>query len=386
MSNPIEAEVVIVGAGPAGLATARCLQQYSVSSTILEKENCCASLWKHRSYDRLKLHLAKEFCSLPHLKFPLSFPKFVPREGFIQYMDEYASKLNKKPLYKRLVQSATYDHSLKKWLIESYNTELGEVDIYKAQFLVVASGENSEGVIPKFPGMDTFPGEIIHSSQYRSGVHFVGKKTLVVGCGNSGMEIAYDLWNHGVNTSIVVRNPLHILNKEMVYIGMSLLKFIPLSFVDRLITFFAKAKYGDLTKFGLKRPEKGPFYLKATSRRSPVIDVGTIREIKRGNIKVNPGIISINEGAILFENGEEKVFDAIICATGYKSTTNNWLKDFYYVLNASGMPKMEFPNHWKGENGLYCAGFSSRGLAGISKDAEAIARDIKEKQKMMKRE
>ena len=82
---------------------------------------------------------------------------------------------------------------------------------YKAKFLVVASGENSAENIPVITGLDGFAGEAIHSSRYKSGASYSGKNVLVVGCGNSGMEIAYDLASHGANTSIVVRSPVSSL-------------------------------------------------------------------------------------------------------------------------------------------------------------------------------
>jgi indole-3-pyruvate monooxygenase len=82
---------------------------------------------------------------------------------------------------------------------------------YTARFLVVASGENSAENIPVIPGLRDFAGEAIHSSRFRSGAAYSGKNVLVVGCGNSGMEIAYDLASHGANTSIVVRSPVCVL-------------------------------------------------------------------------------------------------------------------------------------------------------------------------------
>ena len=74
-----------------------------------------------------------------------------------------------------------------------------------------ASGENSAANIPIIPGLHEFSGEAIHSSRYKSGTSYSGKNVLVVGCGNSGMEIAYDLASHGANTSIVVHSPVCVL-------------------------------------------------------------------------------------------------------------------------------------------------------------------------------
>ena len=79
---------------------------------------------------------------------------------------------------------------------------------FTLKFLVVASGENSAENIPMIPGLENFPGDVIHSSSYKSGKSYSGKNVLVVGSGNSGMEIAYDLATHGANTSIVIRSPV----------------------------------------------------------------------------------------------------------------------------------------------------------------------------------
>ncbi|KAI3958724.1 hypothetical protein MKX01_023400 [Papaver californicum] len=355
----MEEIVVIVGAGTSGLATSACLNLLNIPNIILERENVYASLWKERSYDRLKLHLAKQFCHLPHMPYPPNAPTFVPRQEFIRYIDDYVSTFNIKPKYHRSVESAKYETFHQKWRIEVTNTMTGEAELCFAKFLVIATGENSKGFIPLVHGLESFEGKRIHSSQYKSGAEYSGKKVLVVGCGNSGMEIAYDLSNYGASTSIVVRSRFHVLTKEMVYLGMVLLKYLPVRY---------------LSKYGIHRPTAGVFEIKAKVGRSPVIDVGTVEKIKNGVITVMPGISRIEKNSIVFDNDTKKHhFDAIIFATGYRSTVHNWLTDD----DDSLLGKNPFPNHWKGANGLYCAGLSRRGLAGVSMDAEAIANDIK---------
>ena len=200
-----------MGAGPSGLATSACLSRHNVSNIVLEREDCCGSLWKKRSYDRVKLHLAKQFCELPHMPFPKGTPQFVPKNKFIQYLDNYVSDFGIIPRYCRTVESAVFDVDVRKWRVVARNTagfDVGEV--YYGEFLVVATGENSEGFIPMIKGFETFGGVYMHSSSYVNGVEFDGKEVLVVGCGNSGMEIAYDLANWKVNTSICVRSPVSL--------------------------------------------------------------------------------------------------------------------------------------------------------------------------------
>ncbi|KAK4429584.1 putative indole-3-pyruvate monooxygenase YUCCA11 [Sesamum alatum] len=373
-----ETRVIIVGAGPAGLATSACLNVDNIPNIVLEREDCFASLWKKRAYDRLKLHLAKQFCELPHMPFPPNAPTFVPKHGFIRYLDDYVSKFNIDPLYHRHVSSASFDHNDERWVVVATNTLLGTTEEYVAEFLVVATGENSEGYIPQIPGLDSFEGEVIHSSRYDNGTRFANRDVLVVGSGNSGMEIALDLCNWGARTSLVVRSPVHILNEGMVKLGMELLKYLPLDFVDNLVLMLSKLKYGNnLSDYGIQRPAKGPFFLKRATGRSPVIDVGTVSKIRAGEIEVLPSIKKVMNGDdVQFGDGETKRYDAIVFATGYKSTVRKWLKEDGGLFNEDGMPKQRSPNHWKGENGIYCVGFASAGLFGISNDARAVSRDI----------
>ncbi|KAK6287314.1 hypothetical protein POUND7_013493 [Theobroma cacao] len=373
----MENMVVIVGAGPSGLATSVCLSAHSIPHAILEREDIYASLWKKRAYDRLKLHLAKEFCSLPYMPHSADSPTYIPKDMFVEYLDEYVSTFNIQPQYHRSVESACYDEVDGKWRIEARNMQSGDVEVYVAEFLVIASGENSAKYIPDLPGLDSFKGEMIHSNEYKSGSKYENKDVLVVGCGNSGMEISYDLLTFGAQTSIVIRNPFHVVSKDMVRLGMIISKYLPLFVVDFMVLLMANIKYGDLSKYGIRRPKEGPFYLKATAGRAPVIDVGTVDEIKSKEIKVVPGISSINGKKVLFEDGAEREFDAIVFATGYRSIANGWLKDYEHVLNETGLPKNNFPHHWKGEKNLYCCGLSRRGLFGVSMDAKAIAEDIK---------
>ncbi|XWS26698.1 hypothetical protein CRYUN_Cryun26dG0052600 [Craigia yunnanensis] len=93
----MENVVVIVGAGLSGLATSACLSTHSIPHIILEKEDIYASLWKKRAYDRVKLHLAKEFCSFPFMPHSPDSPTYIPKDIFVDYLDEYVSTFNIRP-------------------------------------------------------------------------------------------------------------------------------------------------------------------------------------------------------------------------------------------------------------------------------------------------
>lgn len=203
-----EVAVAIVGAGPAGLATAASLNHLFIPNIVFEREDCSASLWKKRAYDRLKLHLSKEFCNLPHRHLPRTAPRFVPKDQFVEYLDDYASHFKINIRFNRSIVEASYDEEAKRWRIRVKNTVSGKDDDYLAKDLVVATGENSEGIVPDLLGLESFEGEWLHSDKYKNGRRFADKDVLVVGSGNSGMEIAYDLSNFGANTTIVIRSPV----------------------------------------------------------------------------------------------------------------------------------------------------------------------------------
>uniref|UniRef100_A0A453F4G6 Flavin-containing monooxygenase n=1 Tax=Aegilops tauschii subsp. strangulata TaxID=200361 RepID=A0A453F4G6_AEGTS len=149
----------------------------------------------------------------------------------------------------------------------------------------------AEPHVPDFPGMQQFAGRVLHTCEYKCGEEFAGEKVLVVGCGNSGMEVSLDLCRHGAKPSMVVRNTVvHVLPKEMLGvstfgIAMALLKWLPVQLVDRFILAAARLTLGNTSRLGLRRPKTGPIELKNLTGRTPVLDVGTLDHIKSGKIK-----------------------------------------------------------------------------------------------------
>ncbi|KAD4584501.1 hypothetical protein E3N88_22102 [Mikania micrantha] len=341
-----ETVAIIVGAGPAGLSTAASLHQLSIPYIILERDDCIASLFNKKAYDRFHLQLAKQFCQLPYMPFPANYPTYVSRTDFLKYLDDYASHFKITPEFRNNVQVAKYDEDVKKWTVEA--AVEGGVRCYRGRFLVVATGVNSDAFIPEVDGLSEFRGEVIHSTEYKSGEGYEKKKVLVVGAGNSGMEIALDLANHGAKASMVARMLL------------------------------SKVMYGDLTKYGIQRPKQGPFLTKMRGGKYPVINVGTVEKIKSGEIHVLPALKSIRNGGneVVFEDGKCHQFDVIIFATGFKRSTHIWLQGGDELLKKDGFAKQMFPNHWKGEKGLYCVGLSGRGIYSLGMDAQNIAQHI----------
>ncbi|KAK2630845.1 hypothetical protein QOZ80_UnG0722520 [Eleusine coracana subsp. coracana] len=380
---------IVVGAGPAGLSVAACLKARGVPSVVLDRADCVASLWQRRTYDRLRLHLPRHFCELPGMPFPDDYPEYPTKRQFVDYLEAYAAQSGVEPRFNQAVTSARYDKAAGLWRVcaedvsATSTASAGDEDVvteYIGRWLVVATGENAERIVPDFEGMDEFAGPVSHVSEYKSGEAYRGKRVLVVGCGNSGMEVCLDLCDHNALPAMVVRDSVHVLPREMLgvatfSVAVFLLRFLPQWLVDRILVLLARVFLGDLEKIGIRRPSRGPLELKNSRGRTPVLDIGALARIRSGDIEVVPGIKRFFRGGAELVDGRRVAADAVIMATGYHSNVPQWLKgnDFF---TQEGYPRVPFPDGWKGESGLYSAGFTRRGLSGVSSDAVKVAQDI----------
>ncbi|KAM0941761.1 putative indole-3-pyruvate monooxygenase [Dioscorea sansibarensis] len=125
-------------------------------------------------------------------------------------------------------------------------------------------------------GRGVFYGSVLHSSEYKNGMEYKGKKVLVVGCGNSEMEMCLDLREHSAIPFIYVRNGVHALPREIpgtstFKLAMKLMKWLPVRMVDKVLVMVAKFVIGDTEKYGSKRPRMGPLELKnMTGKTEPL--------------------------------------------------------------------------------------------------------------------
>ncbi len=350
---------LIIGAGPAGLGLAGRLRKAGIDFEIIEKSNNVANAW-HNHYDRLHLHTVKQLSNLPHLPFPEDYPLYVPREKLVAYFDTYAATFKIKPHFGKTVNAVKKEGD--EWITTTKNGET-----YQSKNVIIATGVNRVPNIPSWEGQENFKGTIIHAKDYRNVQPFLGKKVLVIGMGNTGAELALDLSEHDCETYISVRGPVSIvprdLNGRPVQLTSIQLAKLPFGFGDWLGNFIRGIYLGDLTKYGLNAPKLSPAKQLKVTGKTPVVDIGTVNQIKAGKIKVKSEIQSFTSNSIKFKNGEEQPIDAVILATGYRANVEDFIEDTTGLLNSDNLPKQAI---FDGKNkGLYFIGFDNYKLGGI---------------------
>ena len=370
-------KIVIVGAGPAGLAIAARLHKLQLPFTVVEKADAVASTWRNH-YDRLHLHTARKYSALPFLPMPDSYPEFASRQQVVDYAEQYARHFNIEPVFGKTVISITR-------LDESWIITFADGELWQADAVVIASGTNAVPRIPDFKGQNNFKGQIIHSALYRNPEPFTGKRALVVGMGNTGAEIALDLSNHGIATDISVRSPVNIVPLRIfgrpTQATAIRLKNLPHTIQDLLGRLTQRVFIGNLDKYGLPQPTMAPMEQLRVTGKSPTIDVGTVASIKSGAIRIRPEIDRLEGGGAVFTNNETVNYDIILLATGYRSTIREMVPSAAHILDHVGNPR-----HVIGRDilqGVYFLGFDNYqpgGILGIiNTDSKKIAEHLASK-------
>jgi cation diffusion facilitator CzcD-associated flavoprotein CzcO len=363
---------LIIGAGPAGLAVGACLKHADVPCMILERSDKVGATW-HQHYDRLHLHTNKAHSSLPFFPLPKHYPRYPSRLQMTDYFEAYAQRFHLEARFGQHVLAAAYQNG--EWHVQTQNA------LYRARYLIVATGYNQQPYLPAWPGMGAFRGSILHSSQYRNGAAFTDQRVLVVGLGNSGGEIAVDLWEHGATPSLAVRGSVNIIPRDLFGIPIITLAIasskLPPWLADSVTAPFLRWAIGDLTQYGLRKQAYGPMTQIHQDKRIPLIDVGTVQLVRRGQVTIYPGIKSFTDERIIFIDGTHAAFDAVIAATGYRPNVNEFLQGLPRAYDDNGVPLRS-----GGESaiqGLYFCGFylaPTGMLREIAREAKQISADI----------
>lgn len=368
-----EAEVVVLGAGPSGLAVGGALRMRGVPFEVLERADALGHTWRNH-YDRLHLHTVKQHSSLPGLAWPAHVPMYPSRDDVVAYLESYARHHG---IEARLGEAVTrVRREGDRWAVEHTSGST------RARRVVVATGYNRVAHTPAWPGRERFKGAVMHSGEYRNGRAFKGRSALVVGAGNSGAEIALDLWESGARTALCVRGPLHVVPRDVFGIpaqvnSLRVMSRLPPRVADRLSLLMLDRVVGDLTPWGIRRPALGPVSQVLENKQIPLIDVGTVALIKQGHIRVVPGITRFTEGGVALDDGRALDVDVVVLATGYRPALDAFLDDAPRYTDARG-----YPTHFGADApapGLYFVGYRNPltgALHDIAREATAIAAHI----------
>jgi cation diffusion facilitator CzcD-associated flavoprotein CzcO len=332
---PPKPDVLIIGAGPAGLACAATMGAAGLSAVVLERADSVGAAWR-RHYDRLHLHTDRNHSSLPLMAMPKAYPTYPSRAEVVAYIDSYAERFAIRPVFNANVSCVSREGEL--WRADWDGGSLA------APIMVVATGIADKPFSPSWPGQAMFRGDIVHSSAYRNPAPYAGQRVLVVGYGNSGGEIALDLAEAGVAVGLAVRGAVQILPRDLLGIPIIAWAIFYRNWPARLVDFInaptLRLAVGRTEKYGLRRPAKGPRQMVEEHGRVPVFDIGTLARIRDGAIKVFGGIERLTADGAVFANGAFEKFDALIMATGFRSDLRPLLPDAAEALDAQGAPRV----------------------------------------------
>jgi cation diffusion facilitator CzcD-associated flavoprotein CzcO len=361
--------VLVVGAGPSGLATAAELTARGVPAAVLERRDVGAA-WSAR-YDALRFNTSRRWSALPGAPFPRSFGQFPTRDQYVSYLQRYAA--DRDVVVETGVDVQTIRRDGDAWVVE---TDQGP---RRAEHVVVATGVYREPVVPPWPG--TFDGELLHAAQYRSPAPFVGRRVVVVGAGSTGMEIAHEVARAGAaEVHLAVRTPPNVLLRETAGVPgdlpVPLLLRLPVRFVDRLLFVLQRLTVGDLSAYGLPRPTQGAVsQLLARGAGTAIVDRQVLDSIRSGAVRCVPSVVRLASRGVVVAGGGTVPADVVVAATGYRTGLER-LVGALGVLDPRGMPD----NGDGGEvaPGLRFVGFVFRpGLTGyVGRTARRVADEI----------
>lgn len=374
--NMVQTNTLIVGASISGLASASALQKQNIEYIVIEKQSQSATPWRNH-YDRLHLHTNKRLSNLPYKKFDSKIPRYPSRQQVVDYLDDYQKEFSIHPIFNTEAKSIRKEAS--DWITETTN------GTFKSKYIIMATGLYSKPKPMHFRGMESFAGKILHSCEYKSGKNFRGQNVLVVGFGNSACEIAIDLYEQGSIPSMSVRSPVNVTPRDVfgipvLEISLLMSKLSP-RLADALNAPLLKWLFGDITKLGLRKKAYGPYEEIQRDGNIPLLDIGTIKHIRQGHIKIFDGIDYAEGNTIHFKDRRKKYFDAIVACIGYNpdyaqliEVDNSRFEDLKLCAD-----KQKF----FGKDGLYFCGFwvSPTGvIREIALDAKKIAKDIANKE------
>ncbi|MGG2196465.1 flavin-containing monooxygenase [Paenibacillus validus] len=341
-------DTIVIGGGQAGLASGYHLQQKGLRFLILEANDQALGSWP-QYYDSLKLFSPARFSSLPSMKIPGEPDRYPLRDEVIRYLQDYIKQYKLPVITNQRVESVEKSGEL-------FTIRTLSGDCYQSRTVINATGSFHNPFMPTIPGQEDFKGNILHSSDYRNSDRFLNQRVVVVGRGNSAVQIAVELAEVS-ETSLAVLRPVQLV-KQRVW-GQDLHFWIKLIGFD---TF-------PFWRFGKKAPSSGS-----------VVDLDGYKErLAAGKPDQKQMFTSFDTDGVVWHDGTKEQVDTVIFATGYRPNLG-YLRNIN-ALDAEGKPVQQ-AGISTSVPGLYYVGlegqrsFASATLRGVSPDAKYVVRKL----------
>lgn len=332
--------VAVIGAGAAGLASAKALLEEGLDVTVLERGDRPGGLWApdgdgtSPAYDSLHLNTSKGRTEFADFPMPEQWPDFPSAALVGGYLAEYADAFGVTGRIRFGSEAGAVRRRDAEWEVTARRGADTTTETYDA--VVVANGHNREPKwpAPAYPG--AFDGAQLHAHDYRSPEMFAGRRVLVVGMGNSAMDIAVDasyvssgpvLLSARRGTHIV---PKYLFGRPADATG-GALAVLPWRIRQKVAETVLRLAVGTPQSYGLPRPADGLF------RNHPTVSDTILHRLTHGEVVARPGVERLDGARVVFTDGTAEGVDVIVWATGYHVTIpfldSTWLGD-----DAEAMP------------------------------------------------
>lgn len=317
------AEACVIGAGPAGLTAAKALADRGVSFDWFEKGSMVGGLWRidndnggAAAYKTLHLNSSRVPSQFPSYPMPTDWPDYPSHELMAQYFQSFAEDND---LLRRVTFNAEVtkveplpgpgDPGAHGWAVTSAATGTRHY-----RHVVVANGHHSTPKVPTFPG--EFTGESFHSHTYLDPTVFVDKDVVVVGVGNSGMDLACDAAKVAHSVHLVTRRGVHVLpkyafGKPIDELGSKINGYLPFTVERRLYEVVERFSTGRPEDRGLPKPDH------RLLEAHPTVSAELYDRVGHGDVVMKPNIESLDGDKIRFVDGTSVHADTLVYATGY---------------------------------------------------------------------
>ena len=205
-------DVLVIGAGQAGLTVAARLRQLDVSAVVIEREARVGDNWRHR-YSSLVLHNQVWANHLPYLKFPASWPAYLSKDELADWLESYAAIMSLDVRTSTEITGACYDEAAGRWSVTLRRPGGAVTDLHPRD-VVLATGVFGVPHRPEIPGAAQFTGRLLHATEYTGGIPAAGVRALVVGSGSSAHDVAQDLHDAGAQVTMLQRSSTCVVSLE----------------------------------------------------------------------------------------------------------------------------------------------------------------------------